>query len=442
MIEVRCFGAIGDAEFLRGQINALNLLGARPDPFSTFEFFETFLQHEDSSAGGLKLWFLTAFDAGRLVGYMALKLVTHTIFGMSASKLDFLVTHDADGPQLIARPEQALAVSEAFYAYLLGRSNEWTFLEFRQQDATSRLFPPPSGTRLAGYAVRQWPAMNNGTIEIRWASLEAYFRSLSKHFRSNVSRQMRRLLAAGNVEYLSSSDPGVTPGLFEMYQDIERRSWKAKAGIAIGRHPRWPDYFGGLLTERQPMHVFMHILLLDGVPVAGLITGAFGQGLYALHIAFDDGHRNLGLGSAALLMGMRQAIEGRFAFFNLLSGFAHFKVRWLATMSPSRNAQIYRIGTPFFWRRVSGDLVRRVHLAPRPGPMLQFNPARRALGGVADSTEHVVAPRRLLLAGEREVIARVIATVIARVGRNHGEHLSGRELATLMPFAAQRGSAC
>ena len=45
--------------------------------------------------------------------------------------------------------------------------------------------------------------------------------------------------------------------------------------------------------------------------------------------------------------------------FNLLWGFGYYKTRWLAEMSETQSLQIYRIGTPFFWRRVLGDLDKR-----------------------------------------------------------------------------------
>ena len=38
MIEVRCFGSLEEAAFLRDEVNALNRAGARPDPFSEEEF--------------------------------------------------------------------------------------------------------------------------------------------------------------------------------------------------------------------------------------------------------------------------------------------------------------------------------------------------------------------------------------------------------------------
>ena len=406
--------------------------------FSTFEFFENFLQHDDDylRGRGLRLWFLAAFEAEQLIGYMALKQVTHNVMGLRAAKLDFLVTHDADRPQLVAASQHALAVSEAFYAYLLGRKREWSFLEFRQQEAASPLFPPPAAVNLREYWVDQWPGMDNGTIAIQWDSLAAYFKSFSKKFRSNVSRQMRSLLAAGEVEYLVSSDPDTTPALFELYRSIEQRSWKSHAGTAIGRHARWNEYFKGLLADRQPTRMSIHVLLLDGVPIAGLITGAFEKGLYALHIVSDKSMSRVAPGSAVLLMSMRAAIEGAYAFFNLLSGFGYYKARWQAQMTETRNVQIYRKGTPFFWHRLLGDWKRKIFPRTAHKGALLYNPVRREL----DEHEHrsespsTAQLKPLLSTVERERIA----VLVAQVRQGRGEFLSAAELAAVMPFDTQR----
>lgn len=439
MIEVRCFGSMEEAAFLRDEVNALNRAGARPDPFSTFEFFENFIRHDRKFPRdqGLRLWFLAAFNAGRLVGYLALKHMPRRILGLRAFKVDFLVTQNNDRPHLVARPEDALAVSEAFYVHLLARGREWSFLEFCQQDAASPLFPPPAAVDLKGYLVREWPSLDNATIHVRWDTLDAYFRSLSAKFRSNVSRQMRRLLAAGDLEYLASSDPATTPALIELYHGIEARSWKSRAGMTIGVFPRWVEYFRSLLDSRQPMRVSIQVLLLDGVPVAGLISGAFMKGLYALHMVYDDRVSRLAPGSALLLMGMRQAIEGRYDYLDLLAGFGYYKVRWQAQMTETRVAQIYRVGRLPFWRRVFGDWKRGMIPARSTTAPVHFNPARRVVS--AREVEPAVSgsPTRPPINFHEQ--AR-IAALIAAVRKGQGEFLSSAELAALMPFETGRVS--
>jgi hypothetical protein len=422
---------------LRDEINALNRAAPQPDPFSSFEFFENFLRCEKVHLQdrSLRLWFLTAFSATRLVGYLALKEVTHRVFGRHVSRLDFLVTHDADRPRLVTTPEFATQVCTAFYLHLLQRKREWSYLEFRQQEPDSPLFPPPPAIDLKEYLVRRWRSMDNGTIPVRWDSLDAYFKSLSKKFRSNVSRQMRSLLAAGSVEYLISADPATTPALFALYLDIEQHSWKSHDGVTIGRHSEWAAYFLGLLDARQPMKVSIQVLLLDGLPVAGLITGTFERGLYALHIVSDESMNLLAPGSAVLLMGMRQAIEGRYHFFNLLSGFGYYKERWQANMSETQNIQIYQVGGLAYWHRKLGDWARWLRSARPARAALLFNPMRRG-AGERDGQQHPCGATPLC---RRDSEQRTrTAALVAEVRKGAGEFLSAKEFAMVMPFETQR----
>jgi hypothetical protein len=352
--------------------------------------------------------------------------------GLRALQIDWLTAHTADRPHLVAGPGYANEASEAFYTYLLKRKPEWSLLEFQQQDEASPLFPPSAAIDLKGCRVRQWPNMENGTIPVRWKTVDEYFRAFSKKFRSNVSRQMRTLFSAGEVEFLMSSDPAITPHLFELYRAIEPRSWKSKVDTAIGRDPKWVEYYKGLLGARQPMRLSIHVLLLDGVPIAGLINGAFGRGLYALHIVYDQGLSRLAPGAAVLLMGMRHAIEGRYAFFDLLWGFGYYKTRWLAEMTQTRSVQIYRRGGVFFWQRMLGDLKRRLLGSGTRGEPVLFNPVSRDAGELRAASSAAFVPE--MSAEEKNRVA----VLVARVRQGQGEFLSRQGLASVIPFETHR----
>jgi CelD/BcsL family acetyltransferase involved in cellulose biosynthesis len=434
VIVVRCFHDLSQAQAYRAPIDALNLACTRPDPFSTFAYFEHYLRNaQDFPDGtGLRLWLLLATRGDELVGYLALKQCTHRVLGVRASRLDLLAAHVADRPHLVARPDDVQRVSAAFYAYLLGRQSDWSLLEFEQQDAASALLPVPAQAGRGTCQIRQWPNMSIGIIEVRWEGLAGYFAALSKKARSNVSRQMRALLAAGDVQLLTSSEPQAVQELFELYRRIEPHSWKGHADVAIGRNRQSIDFCHGLIDASQPMRMVIQVLLLDGVPIAGLISGTFGKGLYAMHVVYDERHADLGPGSAILLLGMRLAIAGGCEFVNLLWGSGHYKTRWLAQMHQTQSLQIYRVGTPFYWRRVLGDVRRHLLGAPGiDGPLL-FNPVRRALGqrAAVGSTRQAA-----LLDGASERATH--SPLIERIRGLRAEFLSTAQLAAAMPFATR-----
>jgi hypothetical protein len=426
LISVRCFGSVAEAAPWRDAADALHRVCTRPDPFSTFAFFETFQRHDESHPDerDTQLWLLAAFRGERLIGYVALRRVTRRVLGLRTAALGFLVTRDTDRPHVVARAEDLPAVSTAFYAHLLVRRSEWSMLEFHQQDASSSLLPPPAGLDLAGHLVSGWTSLPNGTVHLRWPTLRHYVDDLPKRFRSNLTRQFEGLLGDGRVELLASSSPLATPALFELYLGIEQRSWKAQAQAGIARSPVRVAYSRSLLDADQPMRVSIQLLLFDGVPIAGLINGAFGDGLYALHIVYDEHHARRAPGSAMLLLGMREAIEGGYAFFNLLSGFAYYKSRWLADITETRIVQIYRRGSLPCWRRRCGDAWRWLRSRPGPAAPLRFNPARRALDTRVPPSAARSTPEGL----ER------IGLLVAEARRRPGEFLSATALAAVLPL--------
>ena len=436
-VTIRCLHALAEIAALRPQINALNLASARPDPFSTFEFYENLLRRSSSLSGGTRsrVWFLAAFMDRELVGYLALEEVTDRVLWRPIKRLGFLVAHDADRPHVVAKAENIGVVTEMFYEYLRDHRREWDLLELQQQDSASTLYPPPPGVTLTGCWVRHWPNLDNGTIRVRWRTLQEYFDALAPKFRSNFLRQMRKLLASGETQLLTSSDPASTPALLELYCSIEKRSWKSATELTVGGTPERLDYFRALLDPRQPMQAVIQVLVLDGVPVAGLISGAFAgpahKGLYALHIVFDQSLSSTGPGSAILMMGMRYAIAGRFAFFNLLSGFGYYKTRWLADMTATRCAQIYRVGSLAFWRRLLGDtqrwLAARAPLAVRR--LLPATQSRDLDDLRQDRSERRAPP---VTVAERAAFRALIEA--ARGG--NCEWLSTPELIAAMPAAA------
>ncbi|SHG98953.1 Acetyltransferase (GNAT) domain-containing protein [Hydrocarboniphaga daqingensis] len=444
MTSIRCLHDWVDAVPLRDAINQLNLASARPDPFSTFEFYSHYLRHliATSPADVPRLWLLLAFDGDRLVGYMALKQTTHRVLGRRCLKLDWLTAHHADRPHLVARIEHEEAMAAAFYRYLIEPRQQWSLLEFQQQDDDSPLLPLGGALAHRRLTARCWPNMANGTIALSWSTLADYCAELPHKVRSNVRRQMRNLMAAGHLQLLGSDDPQLTPLLFALYRHLEAHSWKHEAAATLDRDGDAAAYYAGLMEGGQPMKLRIQLLLLDGLPVAGLICGEFNQASYALQIAYDARLSPLAPGSAMLLFGIESAIDRGSRVFNLLWGFGYYKQRWLARMTPTQSLQIFRIGTPFWWRRILGDLRRHYRGGEDGDPTARHNPARDGLHPIepaarrpdsAHDTKSTLADR---LADADERVR--IAAVVARYRLGGGECRSAADIARRLPFNTER----
>jgi len=423
VLTVHCASSLEDLAEEREQLNAINHASRLPDPFSTFEFYELYFQHDEFFRHGVdtELWFLTVREEGRIIGYLPLRRVRDRALGIGCWKVEFFATHDNDRPHLVARPADEERCRDAVFRWLHERRSQWSFLELKQQPADSnlrktRVFSAPR------YYVRSFPNLENGSIEVRWNTLRDWFGELSKKMRKNLGRQFRALAAMGRLEHLASSDPAATPLLFELYCTIEARSWKASADAAISRSSRRVEFFRELLTPRSPMRVRIDLLLLDGVPVAGLLCGAFERRLYGLHTVFDNAYAQVGPGGSALLFGMREAIEGGYLGFNLLSGFRYYKTRWQAEVTRTEAVQVFRVGRARFFQALLGGL-RRSLLSDQEEDV-DFNLARR-------ESARVIAP---IAAGERARIESLVAELMQL-----GVLLEGpAELARALPFDIRR----
>ncbi len=440
-MKVGCLHTLDDMSALHSEMNELNLRSPVPDPFSTFEFYRSILNREvmGGSKRAFEPWFLVAFEDGVLIGYMALKQTT-TGSWWPMRRLDFLVEHDGDRPHVVAEAGKVAAVAASFYRYLHECRQEWDYLELQQQDSESILGSLAPTLLVKGCRVRRWSNMDNCTIYFRWDSPEGYCEALAAKFRTNVRRQLGKLLASGNVEWLASSDPASTPALFEMYCSVEMRSWKAGTDLGVCGQPGTLEYWRRLLDAGNPMAISIQILLLDGVPIAGMINGSFqagaDKGLYALHLAFDRQLGQVAPGSAILLLGVRHAILGRYRFLNLLSGFGHYKSRWLAQQTSTWSVQVYRVGSLHYLHRLAGDALRSLK-ACILSPVQRLSPARPRRAA-EDSPREV--PFRAYHADITRIERLRHDELLARVRRGHYEQLSARDIADFMSLPYGRAA--
>ena len=110
-----------------------------------------------------------------MIGYVGLALTRKHFFRLPARRLGFLVGREFDRPGIVARCADIGRAARAIYAYLNDHRREWDYVEFEQQSASSSLDPPPTGSRLRGCSLREFPVWDNCTIVVRWSSMQDYF---------------------------------------------------------------------------------------------------------------------------------------------------------------------------------------------------------------------------------------------------------------------------
>lgn len=363
---------------LAAQLDALNLASRRPSPFDTFAYLEAFSAHDEHAVPGQEPLLLVAFDGDAPVGFLPLRKVPRRVLGVPTTEILFLVGHDNDRPRIIARPEDEARCAEAFYRHLFTQERGFSLLHLNEQDAASALDALPASRDLRRYHLHRFPNNPNATLDLAYPSSEAYLEALSKNQRRQLHKDLRRLLAAGEVELVSSSDPGAVHALFDLYLDLEQRSWKSKIGGHIGRHPERVAFFRSLLEPDQPMSMRVDLLLLSGLPIAGYVSGAFEGRLYGFEEAYDEAYRDLSPGNVLLLMAVMEAIERRYRSLNLLGNYAYYKARWRATITETHAVQLFRKGSLLHLKLLGGEALRRLRPPITQGDVA-FNLAKREL---------------------------------------------------------------
>lgn len=421
-LSVKAFTSLADVRRHREAMNALNLASRRPCPFSTVEYLETFLAHDEFGAKERELLVLAAFDGERLVGTLTLRKHWARLGrGLFFRRVGVMVSHDTDRPHVVSRPEDEARCAQAFYEHLVQQGG-WSLLELNFQDSQSALLAPPPLNPLR-YWVRRYENMPISCAPVAWADLDGYLKSRSKGSRRAFTRSFRRTAEAGRLETVSSSDSAAVPALLELYLDVERRSWKQAAHAGVGRDPRRVAFFRALAQPGQPMPLTVHLVLLDGLPVSGAVVGAFGGVLHALEICFDQDYEQTGCGHLGGLLAFRQAIREGLREVNMNGNYAYNKAHYGAEATPTWAVQVYRVGG-LPWLKAQAGRVKR-WLKPEAAAAGDFNPERRE-----HETHTAERPAR---AEERARAQAVLDELAAK--RAKLERLSGHELELALGMA-------
>ena len=425
---------------LRTRIDALNAVARRPCPFSTFEYIQTFLSRDEYWVGDERVLFLAAFDGEALVGYLPLRKYRDRIAGIPYGRIGVLVSHDTDRPHAVARAEDEARCCDAFYRYLLEEERGWSFIELAMQDEASGLDKLPPMNPLRFYT-RRFENMPNTTVPLGFDSFADYFASLANAQRHNQARLCRKFLASGNVEFVTSSDPRARLPLLELYLDLESRSWKEKAHAGIRRSPRRIEFFRALCDASQPLEIEVDLVLIDDLPVSGLVSGAFQGGMYGIEMAFDQDYEDVAPGHLLTLMSLYHAMSGGYRSYNFDGNYAYYKARMGGVVTTTNAVQIYRVGSLPWLKARAGEIKRRIK---PPAQDVSYNPERRRVSGHdegADANKEArepdkgppPRPARVEERGRTRATLRALEADGARI-----ERFSKAAIEEAMPFSTRR----
>lgn len=379
----RSLAALAD---VRADLERLSARSTRRCPFSTPTFLaraveeDEFLAFDGRDASPL---LLLAWEGSSLKGFLPLR--------ERAGRVEPLLTHDVERPDVVAFPGDEERVARAFVEHLCFERRA-PFVDFVGVEPTSVLARACEAVARSAKpgAKRRFRTVEGPPLSViptgSFPSIDAYFAALSKKMRGNVSRFARRLFAAGEPTWIEAdgSDPRALEELFEIYLSIEARSWKQRAKAGIARHEKRVRFFRRMIAERSCPRPWIGVLLLDGAPIAAMISASHEGRSWALEMAYDEKHGDLGPGQLLLLLSIRRAIEERAATYNLMASYAYYKQRWLADVVPTCSAQLLKVGSRPFYRALLGDLRREVARRIAADAPKDFNEDKRRVQDEVD----------------------------------------------------------
>lgn len=357
-LSVARLDGLGAIERYAADIDRFNCASGRPSPFSSSAFLSRYgLRNEYFLPGSGEFLLVVRRDAN-IIGLAPLRRSKMPIlpkpigrFALTATRLEFLAPLDIEQPRLLCASADEDAVAAAIVDYLCHRERRWEMLEFVGQRPGGSLHRAMHAVVASDWRFRARDIEVEPICELPllpWLDSKSYFRSLPRHMRSNIGRQVRRLYAAGEVELVLARGPEAASAWFDCYCDLDARSWKHETPASIARHPRRVAFHREIVQGLAGFEPSFAAVLLDGVLIAGLILGANQttspdrHGLWALEMAYDRTHAALGPGQLLLLLGISEGIERRSAFLNMMQNFAYYKHRWGADAIEVVNVQLIR----------------------------------------------------------------------------------------------------
>ncbi|MFO0583461.1 MAG: GNAT family N-acetyltransferase [Anaeromyxobacter sp.] len=429
---VRVLRAVRGNPLLERGLRALVLETRRPTPFNDPDVLSAFIDHDEYAGPGAEPHLLAAVDGERLVGFLPLRWTSARVAGITERKLEFFVTHDADRPDLVARPADEARCARAFREALLA-TRGWSVLELANLEPCSALLPA-DGERIPGVHARVRDGLPTAIIPTAQPDLAAWYGALKKGWKHTVARLGRRFLSAGTVELVTCRDPRGRGPLLELYLDVERRSWKREHGVA--RHPARLALHRELCRPDQALALSFQLLLLDGAAVSGFVFGEYAGTLYGFEICYDAAFQALGPGNLMSLLSAGEAIARGKPSLNLFADYAYYKGNWGAEVLPTRTLQLFRRGSVHWAKAHLGDLRRALSRGEggegRQNPVkAQVDEAREAGPEKPEAKAEPAAPDR---AAERALTGRILAELEA-AGVTL-ERVAGPALEAILPFAA------
>ena len=248
--------------------------------------------------GDRELFLLSVRDGGALVGVAPLlredgrlSLVGHYSI---CDYMDFVVAPECGA---------------GFFSAIMGalQDEAWSEIELRGlHEGSATLAELPALAEGAGFAFEREEEALAPSVQLL-ASWDEQVASLSKKYRHELRRKLRRLEAAGNVELVVHTAPGEIESQMPLLLRFMVESRTDKASFLSEQMGRFFHRMTQTMAEAGMIRLF--VLELDAQPVAAVLCFDYGGRLMLYNSGYDPQYASLSVGLVSKALCMRDAIE-------------------------------------------------------------------------------------------------------------------------------------
>ena len=184
------------------------------------------------------------------------------------------------------------------------------------------------GLTSAGYAVFTRRGSPCPYLELpdRWETLIG---GVSRNLRSQVARKGKALERLGTVRFRTVTGGEELPAALEHLFRLEGSGWKAREGTSILSNPASAALYRSFAARAsQRGWLRLHLLELDGHPIAADLGCAFAGTEFLLKTGFDERHGDASPGLILLARTLQATIAEGHKAYDFLGGAQHYKLRW------------------------------------------------------------------------------------------------------------------
>lgn len=291
-----------------------------------------------------KIMIVCLYDGAEPIGIAPFQVSLVEMHRREVRQLSFLgAPWEVDRPAFLFTRLLADCAEAAAQA-LLARRAQWDFIWFHEQtagDAALEVFCAAMTHRGLLHGRTMSSRCPYLTFEGSWQDLLA---SKSQKFRKNLKSARRKLEACGKLEYeVRAGDVPRLQGLLQEYEALEKRSWKARAGIGASQSVEHLRFYMHLASEFGETGDFVfRSLRMDGRMVAATFGLLHRRKYYSLHIVNDTEHAKHSPGTYLEALELEECFGAGLDEYDFLGGFLKNKLRWATQTRETIAVHLYQ----------------------------------------------------------------------------------------------------